>query len=81
MKDTGVEYHWIEKLGGRRRKQQGESVNVGLRNEAFRNYADYKLTDEFQEGVAELLRVARKKRLTLICAEGLFLAVSSAVGE
>jgi uncharacterized protein (DUF488 family) len=73
LQDAGVEYHWFEKLGGRRRsKQPGESVNVGLRNEGFRNYADYMLTDEFQEGVAELLKVARKKRLALMCAEGLF---------
>jgi uncharacterized protein (DUF488 family) len=72
LQDSGVEYHWFEALGGRRRKQQGESANIGLRNEGFRNYADYMLTEEFQEGVADLLRVAKQKRTALMCAEGLF---------
>jgi uncharacterized protein (DUF488 family) len=72
LRDSGIEYHWLEALGGRRRKQQGESANIGLRNEGFRNYADYMLTEEFQEGVAELLKVAKRKRTAIMCAEGLF---------
>ena len=72
LKESGVECHWFGALGGRRRKQQGESTNIGLRNEGFRNYADYMLTDEFQEGVVELLKVAKRKRTALMCAEGLF---------
>ena len=72
LQDANVEYHWFESLGGRRRKQLGESANIGLRNEGFRNYADYMLTDEFKQGVAELLQVAKKTRTALMCAEGLF---------
>ena len=72
LQDSGVEYHWFEALGGRRRKQPDESVNLGLRNDGFRNYADYMLTDEFQEGVVQLLEVAKRKRRALMCAEGLF---------
>jgi uncharacterized protein (DUF488 family) len=30
------------------------------------------LTDEFREGVEELLEVARRKRTAIMCAEGLF---------
>jgi uncharacterized protein (DUF488 family) len=30
------------------------------------------LTDEFREGVEELLEVARQKRTAIMCAEGLF---------
>ena len=69
---SGVEYHWLEALGGRRHKQQGESPNLGLENQGFRNYADYMLTDDFREGVEELLGVARRKRTAILCAEGLF---------
>jgi uncharacterized protein (DUF488 family) len=69
---SGVEYHWLEALGGRRPKQQGESPNLGLKNQGFRNYADYMLTDEFREGVETLLEVARRKRTAIMCAEGLF---------
>ena len=69
---SGVEYHWLEALGGRRHEQWDESPNVGLENRGFRNYADYMLTDEFREGVKELLEVARRKRTAIMCAEGLF---------
>ena len=67
----GVEYHWLEALGGRRRKQRGESPNLGLENQGFRNYA-YMRTDEFREGVETLLEDARRKRTAIMCAEGLF---------
>jgi uncharacterized protein (DUF488 family) len=66
---SGVEYHWLEALGGRRRD---ESPNRGLENEGFRNYADHMLTDEFREGVEKLLEFARQKRTAIMCAEGLF---------
>ena len=69
---SGVEYHWLEALGGRRHKQRGESPNRGLENQGFRNYADHMLTDEFREGVEKLLEVARRKRTAILCAEGPF---------
>jgi uncharacterized protein (DUF488 family) len=68
---SGVEYHWLEALGGRRHKQRDVSPNPGLDNAGFRNYADYMLTDEFREGVGKLLEVARQKRTAIMCAEGL----------
>jgi uncharacterized protein (DUF488 family) len=69
---AGIEYHWIEALGGRRQSQRDESPNLGLENQAFRNYADYMLTDPFREGVRKLLEMAGRKRTTIMCAEGLF---------
>ena len=69
---SGVEYHWLEALGGRRHKRQDEFPNSGLENQGFRNYADYMLTDEFREGMEKLLEVARRKRTAIMCAEGLF---------
>src|SRR5207248_1894441 len=49
MEKSGIEYHWLEALGGRRQKQKNgsPSPNLGLQNEGFRNYADYMLTEEF----------------------------------
>jgi uncharacterized protein (DUF488 family) len=72
LRKAGIEYHWLEPLGGRRPKQPGESLNRGLENEGFRNYADYMLTGEFREGVAKLLAVARRKRITMMCAEAVY---------
>jgi uncharacterized protein (DUF488 family) len=69
---SGVAYHWLEALGGRRHKQREESPNLGLGNQGFRNYADYMRTDEFREGVEKLLEIARQKRTAIMCAEGLF---------
>jgi uncharacterized protein (DUF488 family) len=69
---SGVEYHWLDALGGRRHKQRDESPNRGLDNQGFRNYADYMLTGEFREGVEKLLDIARHKRAAIMCAEGLF---------
>ena len=72
LQKSGVEYHWLEALGGRRHKQRDESPNRSLKNEGFRNYADYMLSDEFREGVEKLLQGARQKRTAIMCAEGLF---------
>jgi uncharacterized protein (DUF488 family) len=72
VSQSGVDYHWLEALGGRRHKQQEASPNLGLENEAFRNYADHMLTGEFRDGVKALLKTARQKRTAIMCAEGLF---------
>ena len=72
LPESGVEYHWLEALGGRRHKQRDESANLGLENKGFRNYADYMLTDEFREGVKNLLGLARQRWTAIMCAEGLF---------
>jgi hypothetical protein len=69
---SGVDYHWLEALGGRRHQQRDESPNLGLENRGFRNFADHMLTDEFREGVARPLEVGRRKRTAILCAEGLF---------
>jgi uncharacterized protein (DUF488 family) len=74
LMDAGVEYHWLTALGGRRGKKamDGPSANLGLRNESFRNYADYMHTEEFREGIRELLAVAGGRPTAFMCSEGLF---------
>jgi uncharacterized protein (DUF488 family) len=69
---AGVAYHWVEALGGRRKKADGSSRNLGLRNESFRNFADYMATPEFHEALEQLLELARRKRTAFMCSEGLF---------
>jgi uncharacterized protein (DUF488 family) len=69
---SGVDYHWLEALGGRRHKQRDESPNLGLENKGFRNYADYMLTGDFRKGVEKLPEIARQKRTAIMCAEALF---------
>jgi uncharacterized protein (DUF488 family) len=74
MQKAEIEYHWLEGLGGRRGKLRdgSPSVNLGLHNAAFRNYADHMRTEKFEEGVALLLEIVSRKCTALMCAEGLF---------
>jgi uncharacterized protein (DUF488 family) len=71
--EAGVQYRWIEPLGGRRLAKKGvQSPNEGLRNASFRNYADYMATAEFREGIETLLDLAAEHRTAMMCAEGLW---------
>jgi uncharacterized protein (DUF488 family) len=73
LEEQGIQYHWLESLGGRRKSSKdGVSPNLGLRNDSFRSYADYMLTDAFCEGVGELLEIARNRRTAMMCSESLF---------
>ena len=55
-----IEYVWLKELGGRRKKVLQDSPNTALRNESFRNYADYMMTEEFAGGIARLLEIAEE---------------------
>ena len=73
LPEVGIDYHWLEALGGRRPKQaSGSSSNLGLRNESFRNYADYMLTEAFREGSQQLLALATGKPTAFMCSESVF---------
>ena len=72
LPQAGIEYLWKKELGGRRKKLRADSPNTGLRVEAFRNYADYMMTEEFRRGVEEVIALAEKKRAAIMCAEALY---------
>lgn len=73
LSEAGMEYRWFEALGGRRGKTKvGSTTNLGLRNESFRNYADYMQTPEFTVAVDELLQAAAVAPTAIMCSEGLF---------
>ena len=73
LQDNGIEYLWLEALGGRRPKlKHGTSLNSGLRNQSFRNYADYMMTDQFENGMKSLSEIAQAKRTAIMCAENVF---------
>lgn len=55
-----VRYVWMKELGGHRKKIRGDSPNTGLRNDSFRNYADYMLTPEFAGAIERLLKIAEE---------------------
>ncbi len=69
---AGIAYVWEKDLGGRRKKQPSESPNIALRNDSFRNYADYMLTPQFQNAVAKLVKLAEEKPTAIMCAERVY---------
>ena len=72
LPQAGVEYRWLESLGCRRKGPGDSSRNLGLRNESFRNYADYMATPEFHEAIGGLLGLAQAKWTAYMCSEGLY---------
>jgi uncharacterized protein (DUF488 family) len=73
LRAQNIGYEWIEELGGRRPgSKTGESTNEGLRNESFRNYADYMSTAPFRHGFEKLLALAKERTVAVMCAEGLW---------
>lgn len=68
----GIAYVWMKELGGRRKKIRDDSPNTGLRNDSFRNYADYMLTPEFEQAIARLLILAEQSGTTIMCAERVY---------
>jgi uncharacterized protein (DUF488 family) len=70
--DAGTRYLWMKELGGMRKKSLDESPNVALRNDSFRNYADYMLTPEFERAMAELIEIALRSRAAYMCAERMY---------
>jgi uncharacterized protein (DUF488 family) len=70
---AGIGYVFLgDMLGGRRSRllPPEESPNGGLANASFRNYADYMLTPEFRRGVDELLELAARQTVCVMCSEG-----------
>ena len=69
--ESGIEYRWMEILGGRR-KTGAESRNVALRHPAFRSYADYMATEPWAGGRDELLALAADQPTAIMCSESVW---------
>jgi uncharacterized protein (DUF488 family) len=68
LKKAGLGYIHMPGLGGLRHAKR-DSVNPGWRNASFRGYADYMQTLEFQLSLEELIRLAKREQIVLMCAE------------
>ena len=69
-----ITYVTLPELGGRRGKSQlvEPARNAGWQHPAFKNYADYAETPEFQAGLARLLALAADSPTAIMCAEVLW---------
>jgi uncharacterized protein (DUF488 family) len=65
---AGLGYIHVPGLGGLRHAER-DSLNMGWRNTSFRGYADYMQTPDFEQSLEELIRLAKRDRIVLMCAE------------
>ena len=68
LEQAGIAYTHLAGLGGFRHPS-AQSRNQGWRNASFRGYADYMQTKAFVQGLAELVAMARRERVAVMCAE------------
>ena len=71
LASEGIAYVHLKELGGFRRASP-DSPNTGLRNEAFRGYADHTASDEFAVGYRQLTDLASQAPTAYMCAETLW---------
>jgi uncharacterized protein (DUF488 family) len=69
---AGIQYTWMKALGGYRKKILDDSPNIAMRNQSFRNYADYMLTPAFEQAMAELIALAETSPTAYMCAERVY---------
>ena len=67
----GINYVHVPELGGRR-PPRPDSPNTAWRNDAFRGFADYMMTEPFQRGIERLVALAVSQRTAVMCAEALW---------
>lgn len=65
---TGIGYRHLAALGGRRRPR-ADSENTYWQHPSFRAYADYMASPEFAAGLAQLVDLARRQTVAIMCAE------------
>jgi uncharacterized protein (DUF488 family) len=69
-----IDYAHVPELGGRRHRPRGAppSPNTFWRVDAFRNYADYAATADFNAGLGRLLELAALRRTAIMCSEAVW---------
>jgi len=67
----GISYTHIEELGGRR-PAHANSKNSAWKHPAFRGYADYMETGEFEKGIRQLEELAQDIRTAFMCSEAVW---------
>lgn len=71
LEPAAIRYAHFPELGGWRGSKLEHSPNAGWRTTAFKNYADYMLSEHFQTGLQRLITTALERRTALMCAEAL----------
>jgi len=72
LTDRGIDYLWLEELGGRRAGLGDASPNQGLEQRGFRGYADHMMSESFRSEAKRLIAEARRRRTAMMCAEAVY---------
>lgn len=73
LPSEGIDYLWLEDLGGRRRRVSDEPETDGWwRVAQFRAYAAYTRTREFEAALADLRGVAAQRSTAIMCSESVW---------
>ena len=67
-----IEYIWMKQLGGRRHSKRDDSPHIAWEHPAFKSYADYADTSDFEHALSELGEKAQHVRVAYMCSEGLW---------
>lgn len=69
-----IGYRHFPALGGLRSRSQeiAPEVNGFWEREAFHNYADHALSEEFQAALEQLIEMGRERRCAIMCAEAVW---------
>lgn len=68
LKIVHIRYKHSKKLGGLRHAKK-DSINLGWHNRSFRGFADHMSTEEFSEGLDDLMNIAAQRKTAIMCAE------------
>ena len=77
LPDRGISYVVCEPLAGRRPRSKDvpPETNGVWRNQSFHNYADHALSDEFSEGLDDLVHLGETREpaaVAIMCAEAVW---------
>ncbi len=68
LRDEAIRYVHMAGLGGLRRVKK-DSPNSAWKNASFRGFADYMQSEEFSESLRQLILLAEKDTVAIMCAE------------
>lgn len=69
-----IDYIQLAKLGGLRKKSKtvAPDINGFWINQSFHNYADYSLSEEFEQGLLRLQELSQDQRCAIMCSEAVW---------
>lgn len=74
LSDSHIKYVHLPSVGGKRSKQadMDHEMNGYWTHPSFHNYADYALTQDFQDGLSELIQFAQSFNTAMMCSEAVW---------